>query len=68
MERFFKCLKTELVPSLGYASLTEAKASITHYIVRYYSQDRPHQYNGGLTPNESERRYWLAYKAVAKKG
>lgn len=29
-------------------------------------QVRPHQYNGGLTPNESERLYWLEYKTVAK--
>mgnify|MGYP006999717218 CR=1 FL=1 len=26
---------------------------------------RPHSYNGGLTPNESEKRYWLEYKSVA---
>ncbi|KFI12021.1 transposase, partial [Vibrio sp. B183] len=28
-------------------------------------QVRPHQYNGGLTPNESERLYWETYKTVA---
>ncbi|MDO6719802.1 hypothetical protein Q4575_10340 [Psychrosphaera sp. 1_MG-2023] len=27
---------------------------------------RPHQHSGGLAPNESERRYWLNYKTVAK--
>jgi putative transposase len=32
----------------------------------YYSQLRPHHYNGGLAPNESERRYWLGYNDVAK--
>jgi putative transposase len=31
----------------------------------YYSNIRPHHYNGGLTPNESERQYWAAYKTVA---
>ncbi|MCE9688425.1 integrase core domain-containing protein, partial [Shewanella sp. AS16] len=68
MERFFRSLKTEWVPSSGYTCFGEAKASITQYIVGYYSQVRPHQYNGGLTPSESERRFWLAYKTVAKKG
>ncbi|AQS35743.1 transposase [Shewanella psychrophila] len=68
MERFFRSLKTEWVPSTGYSSFTEAKASIINYIVGYYSQVRPHQYNGGLTPNESERRFCLTYKTVAKKG
>lgn len=43
MERFFRSLKSEWGPSLGYSSLTEAKASITNYIVGYYSQVRPHQ-------------------------
>ncbi|NVK25263.1 MAG: IS3 family transposase, partial [Gammaproteobacteria bacterium] len=38
---------------------------ITKYIIGYYSQVRPHQHNGGLTPNESEKRYWLNYKTVA---
>ncbi|NMH64832.1 hypothetical protein HC757_06570 [Shewanella sp. SHSM-M6] len=28
------------------------------------SNVRPHRYNGGLSPNESERRYWLNYKPV----
>ncbi len=36
-----------------------------HYITGYYSQLRPHQYNGGLTPNESERLFWKNSKAVA---
>ncbi|RWX52799.1 IS3 family transposase, partial [Photobacterium chitinilyticum] len=38
---------------------------IINYITGYYSQVRPHQYNGGLTPNESERRFWLTHKTVA---
>ena len=35
------------------------------YIIGYYSQTRPHRYNAGLSPNESERRYWLNSKTVA---
>ncbi|HFP5223357.1 TPA: hypothetical protein ACHIDO_004990, partial [Escherichia coli] len=28
------------------------------FLVGYYSALRPHEYNGGLPPNESENRYW----------
>ncbi|MGL5728609.1 MAG: IS3 family transposase [Plesiomonas sp.] len=55
MERFFRSLKTEWVPTIGYRSFAEAQQEIIRYIIGYYSQLRPHQYNGGLTPNESER-------------
>ncbi len=65
MERFFRSLKSEWMPPCGYQSVVAARQSITHYIIRYYSQIRPHQYNGGLTPNESERQYWETYKTVA---
>ena len=65
MERFFRSLKTEWVPTPGYHSFNEAKISITDYIIGYYSQVRPYQYNAGLTPNESERRFWFEYKSVA---
>jgi len=57
MERFFRSLKTEWVPSLGYRNFTEAKHSITDYIVGYYSKTRPHSHNKGLSPNEAERKY-----------
>ena len=30
----------------------------------HYNQVRPHQYNDGLTPNESERRFNNEYKSV----
>ncbi|CDL82241.1 conserved hypothetical protein [Xenorhabdus cabanillasii JM26] len=43
---------------LGYRSTEEAYRSITSYITGYYSQLRPHWYNNGLTPNESERLFW----------
>ena len=62
MERFFRSLKSEWIPSHGYQSFAQAKQEVTRYIVGYYSQLRPHHYNGGLTPNESERLYWLEYK------
>ncbi|EKO3601101.1 MULTISPECIES: IS3 family transposase [Vibrio] len=65
MERFFRSLKTEWVPTAGYRSFAEAQQEIIRYIIGYYSQLRPHQYNGGLTPNESERLYWENSKTVA---
>lgn len=66
MERFFRSLKTEWVPTTGYSSFAEAEREILDYMLGYYSQLRPHHYNGGLAPNESERRYWLGYNDVAK--
>lgn len=66
MERFFRSLKTEWVPEIGYASFEEAKHDITDYVIGYYSQFRPHTHNNGLTPNEAEKLYWNAQKTVAK--
>ncbi len=66
MERFFRSLKTEWVPAIGYRNFDEAKFDITQYIIGYYSSDRPHQYNNGLTPNESERLFWKNSKTVTK--
>lgn len=50
---------------LRYINFSEAAHAITDYIVGYYSSLRPHDYNGGLPPNESENRYWKNSKAVA---
>ncbi len=47
MERFFRNLKNEWVPVTGYISFSEAAHAITGYIVGYYSELRPHEYNGG---------------------
>lgn len=61
MERFFRSLKTEWVPETGYRSFVEAKHAVTNYIIGYYSQVRPHQHNGGLSPNAAEQKFWFAY-------
>lgn len=45
MERLFRSLKTERIPSMGY-----------HYLVVYYNQKRPHTFNGGLTPAIAEEK------------
>ncbi|WP_342352171.1 IS3 family transposase, partial [Escherichia coli] len=64
-ERFFRSLKNEWMPVVGYVSFSEAAHAITDYIVGYYSALRPHEYNGGLPPNESENRYWKNCNWVA---
>lgn len=65
MERFFRSLKTEWMPELGYRTFLEAKHAITDYIVGYFSQVRPHQHNKMLPPNQAEELYWKNYKTVA---
>ncbi|WP_205716744.1 IS3 family transposase [Escherichia coli] len=65
MERFFRSLKTEWGPTNGYAGKDEARQQINDYILNYYNSVRPHHYNGGLTPEESENRYHFYCKTVA---
>ena len=54
MERLLRSLKSEWVPATGYTSLTDAKQDIGQYLMGYYNWQRPHQYNGGLPPDEAE--------------
>ncbi|WP_231362100.1 IS3-like element ISEc31 family transposase, partial [Escherichia coli] len=56
MERFFRSMKTEWVPTDGYTGKDVARQQISSYILNYYNSVRPHHYNGGLTPEESENR------------
>ncbi|XVV78687.1 hypothetical protein I5Z76_05100 (plasmid) [Escherichia coli] len=63
--RFFRSLKTEWVPTDGYTGKDEARQQISCYILNYYNSVRPHHYNGGLTPEESENRYRSYCKTVA---
>ena len=65
MERFFRSLKTEWVPTDGYTGKDVARQQIRSYILNYYNSVRPHHYNGGLTPEESENRYHFYCKTVA---
>ena len=55
MERVLRSLKSQWIPKSGYHNLGEAQADIVDYLMRYYNEERPHSYNGGLPPNESER-------------
>ena len=66
MERFFRSLKGEWIPEIGYHSFNEAEKMIGSYITGYYSQCRPLQHNGGLPPNVVEEKFWLTSKSVDK--
>ena len=64
MECFFRSLKVEWMPTYGYYAFTQAQCHIVKYLIWYYSQLRPHQYNGGMSPNKAEENYWINYKSV----
>ena len=54
MERLFRSLKSEWIPTLGYLTLTEAKKDIGGYLMDYYNRQRPHSFNGGISPVAAE--------------
>ncbi len=54
MERVFRSLKSEWIPSTGYHSLNEAKRDVGYYLMNYYNWERPHQFNNGLSPAKAE--------------
>lgn len=58
MERLFRSLKSEWIPTLGYTSKIEAAKDIGFYLMHYYNYNRPHQYNNGIPPAKAEN---LAY-------
>ena len=66
MERFFRSLKTEWVPNVGYRDIEEARANINDYISGYYCEVRPHRHNHAVTPNQAEKNYWDVSKKLAK--
>ena len=55
MERVFRSLKTEWIPSVGYMSVQQAQKDISHYLMHRYNWIRPHTFNGGLTPAQAEK-------------
>jgi putative transposase len=56
MERVFRSLKTEWIPSVGYMSVQQAQKDISHYLMHRYNWIRPHTFNGGLTPAQAEKK------------
>jgi putative transposase len=56
MERLFRSLKTEWVPSTGYMTAQEAHRDISHYLMHRYNWLRPHRFNDGLAPAVAEEK------------
>jgi putative transposase len=55
MERLFRSLKTEWIPTKGYASRDQAKQDIDYYFMSYFNWQRPHRFNDGLSPGKAEK-------------
>ncbi|MGE1982656.1 IS3 family transposase [Pseudomonas aeruginosa] len=56
MERLFRSLTSEWVPSTGYLTAQEAQRDISHYLMHRYNWIRPHQFNDGLPPAVAEEK------------
>ena len=56
MERLFRSLKTEWVPSTGYMTALHAQRDISFYLMQRYNWQRPHQFNKGLPPAVAEEK------------
>ncbi|EHM1654448.1 transposase, partial [Salmonella enterica subsp. enterica serovar Saintpaul] len=48
MERVFRSLKSEWLPTGGYGDFSQAVRDINQWINGYYNVYRPHTNNGGL--------------------
>lgn len=55
MQRLFRCLKSEWMPSIGYQSANEAKQDVGYYLIKYDNWEGPHQFNDGLSPPKAEK-------------
>lgn len=58
MERMFRSLKSEWIPSTGYTTLNEAQRDISYYLMTRYNWLRPHQFNDGLAPAKAEEKLY----------
>ena len=54
VERLFRSLKTERVPTTAYISRDEAEKDIDYDLMTYFNWLRPHYGNGGLSPGKAE--------------
>jgi putative transposase len=50
MERLFRSLKSEWIPTVGYMSAALAEQDISRLLMERYNWRRPHQFNEGLAP------------------
>jgi putative transposase len=53
MERVFRSLKTEWIPSTSYMSAQYTQRDISQYLMHHYNWIRPHQFNAGVGPGEN---------------
>lgn len=65
MERLFRSLKTEWIPSGGYGTFQEGCQDIGAYLMGYYNQERLHSYNNYVTPERQEQ-LWKLPTPVSK--
>lgn len=56
MERLFRNLKTEWVPTVGYMSASLAQQDIGRFLMHQCNWQRPHRFNGGLPPAVAEEK------------
>ena len=56
MERVFRSLKTEWIPTVGYMTEQEAHRDISHYLIHRYNWIQPNQFNDGQAPAQAERK------------
>jgi putative transposase len=54
MERFFRSLKTEWIPTMAYRSVEEAEVDVLRYLTDYYNCVRLHSTNNYKTPVAAE--------------
>ena len=54
---FFKFLKKEEINRRSFSQINEVKQSVFSYIEGYYNKKRPHEANGGISPDEKETEF-----------
>lgn len=65
IERLFRSLKTEWIPSRGYGTFQEGRQDIGDYLMGYYNRERLHSYNDYITPERQEH-LWKQPKPVSQ--
>lgn len=55
MERVFRSLKSEWMPTTGYRSAIETEHDVSYFLINYCNWERPHQSNDGLLPAKAEK-------------
>lgn len=56
MERLFRSLKAEWVPTVCYMTTALAEQDIGRYLMQHYNWIRPHQYNSFVPPMVAEEK------------